>query len=676
MAKGLNSVSSFLQIGDQRVDGLFFGQKWSDDTIHYAYPSEPGVYNYSASYNEAAAFSEVSDLQKSAIKFALDSDLGPAAARGFSVEGITKLNIEHDATPDTTSPEAIRYGNTSSPDVLGAHGYYPQNSPTAGDVWFGNTVYRSPAAGNYAWHTVLHETGHALGLTHSHENINGFGVVPSEYDHMEYTIMSYLSYENSPLGGYRNEPSSFAQTYMMLDIAALQHMYGADYTTNSNDTVYKWSPNSGDTLVNGEIAIDAVGNRIFATIWDGGGVDTYDLSAYAENLNIDLNPGESSRFSAAQTAHLGYGYNASGNIYNALLHNGDTRSLIENAIGGTGNDVIAGNVGSNLLRGEGGNDTITGGEGNDTVFGNTGNDHISGQDGDDRMLGGKGNDTVFGGTGNDELLGNQDDDVLNGKEGADTLYGGSGNDTLNGGTGADSMSGGTGNDTYWVDDAADQVAENAGAGQDRVNSSVTFDLTAHSAHIEDLTLTGSANINGTGNEADNSISGNTGANILRGEGGNDVMTGGDGNDTVYGNTGNDHISGQDGDDRVLGGKGNDTVFGGTGNDKLLGNQDDDVLNGKSGRDTLYGGSGDDTLTGGNGADTFVFTKGEDADRITDFGLGNDTLLLSGFGFSTEQDALGYANDVSGSVIFDFGDGDSITLLNLQLQDLHSNIVFT
>ncbi|PJN92662.1 protease, partial [Amaricoccus sp. HAR-UPW-R2A-40] len=91
-------------------------------------------------------------------------------------------------------------------------------------------------------------------------------------------------------------------------------------------------------------------NRIFATIWDGGGYDTYDLSSYTTNLSIDLSPGGYSSFSAAQKAYLGGGPNggyARGNIFNALQYGNDTRSLIEAAIGGSGNDTMIGNVADN-----------------------------------------------------------------------------------------------------------------------------------------------------------------------------------------------------------------------------------------------------------------------------------------------------------------------------------------
>ena len=185
---------------------------------------------------------------------------------------------------------------------------------------------------------------------------------------------------------------------MMLDIAALQHMYGADFTTNSGDTVYSWDPLSGNTLVNGTAAIQPGGNRIFATIWDGGGNDTYDLSHYASGVNVDLTPGGYSTFSSTQLANLdvdaGGPHYARGNIFNARLYQGDTRSLIENAIGGTGADTLVGNQGANVL---------TGGDGADTLVGNAGNDTLHGQAGADVLRGNAGRDILIGGTGNDHF---------------------------------------------------------------------------------------------------------------------------------------------------------------------------------------------------------------------------------------------------------------------------------
>ena len=108
------------------------------------------------------------------------------------------------------------------------------------------------------------------------------------------------------------------------------------------------------------------------TVWDGGGNDTYDFSNYTTNLSINLQPGGWTTASTAQLAYLGNGHYAIGNIANALLYENNPASLIENAIGGSGNDTITGNTANNKLTGGAGNDTIDGLGGTDTaVFSGT-----------------------------------------------------------------------------------------------------------------------------------------------------------------------------------------------------------------------------------------------------------------------------------------------------------------
>ena len=139
------------------------------------------------------------------------------------------------------------------------------------------------------------------------------------------------------------------------------------------------------------------------------------------------------------------------------------------------------------------------------------------------------------GTANINGTGNALDNVLIGNSGANVLTGLDGNDTLNGGAGADNMLGGAGNDTYVVDNAGDVVNETGGSGIDTVQSSVSFSLAdpVHAiGNIENLTLTGTANINATGNALDNVLIGNSGANVLTGGAGADTLDGGDGNDTA------------------------------------------------------------------------------------------------------------------------------------------------
>jgi VCBS repeat-containing protein len=214
----------------------------------------------------------------------------------------------------------------------------------------------------------MHETGHAMGLKHPQTASGSFGAMPVDHDSLEYTVMSYRSYIGaSTTQGLTNETYGFPQTLMMYDVVALQEMYGANYTTNSGDTVYKWDPTTGQEFINGVGQAIPGANRIFMNVWDGGGHDVYDFSNYTTNLSVNLSPGGWTITSSTQLAYLGGGFYAVGNISNSLLYHGNIASLIEDAIGGSGNDVLIGNVADNQLTGHAGNDRLDGGLGNDTA---------------------------------------------------------------------------------------------------------------------------------------------------------------------------------------------------------------------------------------------------------------------------------------------------------------------
>ncbi|MGX7707982.1 FG-GAP-like repeat-containing protein [Methylobacterium sp. Gmos1] len=371
-----NSVGS-VSVGassDQRINGLLSGLRWNG-TITYSNPDAAS--DYQAGYNSDSdgdgisaqneGFSQLSAEEMLAAHFALDASIytQSSAAGGFSVEGFTNLDINYAGPGSGVS--TIRIANSSDPRT--SYAYYPSSGVTGGDVWIGPSA-RSVTAGNYGWYTMIHELGHALGLKHGQESGGpGNTALPSATDSMEYSIMTYRSYVGqSNLGTLTNESWGMAQTFMMYDIAALQYMYGADFNSNSGNTGYTWSPTTGQSFINGVAAISPGANRIFETIWDGNGVDTYNLSNYTSNLSIDLTPGGYSTFSSTQRAYLGGGPNggyARGNVFNALQFNGDARSLIENAVGGTGNDVIIGNISTNTLTGGAGNDSLDGGAGTD-----------------------------------------------------------------------------------------------------------------------------------------------------------------------------------------------------------------------------------------------------------------------------------------------------------------------
>ena len=104
--------------------------------------------------------------------------------------------------------------------------------------------------------------------------------------------MSYRSYIGaSTTQGLTNATWSFPQTLMLYDIAALQYMYGANYTTNSGDTSTNGIRTTGQETINGVAQAAPGGNTIFMTLWDGGGNDTYDFSNYTTNLSVNLQPG-------------------------------------------------------------------------------------------------------------------------------------------------------------------------------------------------------------------------------------------------------------------------------------------------------------------------------------------------------------------------------------------------
>ena len=657
MTGASHTTKSVATTGDQTIDGLLKGTAWNDATVFYTLPTTNAEYT-GYNTNEPSGFYALNSNMVTAAHFGLNTFYGNAADDGFSIEGFTNLNITH---TNTTGSHLRLARTTNDPfDYDTAWGYYPSTSTKGGDIWFWAN-YANAEAGNWAWHTVLHEIGHAMGLKHG-QDTSGNGALPSTEDSMEYSIMTYRSYEGDPLsGGYSNETWSYAQSYMMADIAALQHMYGADFTTNSGNTVYSWNPNSGDTLVNGQIAINAGANRIFATIWDGDGIDTYDLSAYTTNLMIDLTPGAYSHFGTSQIANLGDGNSARGNIFNALQYHGDARSLIENANGGSGNDVFVGNVADNVFNGNAGNDTFRylngqGANAGEILNGGSGLDKLQIKSSTNNNFDFRGFDVTsleeieFNADGinidkaaifnaeefdtagefSSTLLidGNANtgstDEIriymaavtnLNlsgwtfqdwGGEGEKvTIYGDASVETITGTSQIDYIYGNNGNDTIFGGNARDYL--NGNAGND--------------------TLYGQG-----GNDW---MDGDGGMDTLRGWNGLDTLFGGDDRDYLYGDAGNDTLYGQGGDDFMDGGSGIDTLRGWNGVDTLFGGEDRDYLYGDAGNDTLYGqggndwmdgGSGIDTLRGWNGVDTLF--GGEDRDYL--YGdAGNDTLYGQG-----------------------------------------------
>jgi serralysin len=267
--------------GDPRVDGILSGMRWAETAISYSDPDAasdyPSGYQVDANGNGISAqfesLSRLSPAQLRTVHAALDAR--PDAAAGFSVEGLTNLGIAY-AAPGS-GRGTIRVANSG--DAATAYGLYPSGDNRGGDAFF-NAVGRAPVVGNFDHTAILHELGHTLGLDHGH-TADHFGALPRAWDSFEFSVMTYRTAVGNPAAGIRSEAWGNPQSYMMLDIRALQYLYGADYTTNAGATRYSWDPATGRTFIDGALALAPGANRILLTIWDGGGYDTYNLSNYS-----------------------------------------------------------------------------------------------------------------------------------------------------------------------------------------------------------------------------------------------------------------------------------------------------------------------------------------------------------------------------------------------------------
>ena len=520
-----------------------------------------------------------------------------------------------------------------------------------------------------------------------------------------------------------------------VDIAGLGNALNNILTGNSGHN--QLSGLAGNDRLIGGLGNDTLDGGAGTDNMAGGlGNDTYTVDVVTDVVTEALNAG-------TDEVGASLNYTLGANVENLTL----TGAAL-NGTGNALANVLTGNALNNLLSGLAGTDTLIGGVGNDQLLGGLGQDTVNGGLGDDRITllvtagnvdtidAGDGNDTlvlsgvvpgnhvvvvdlssstdqvvsiggvlddtlaqvnvenlsalglgssvnVTGSDGDNNIIGTNGNDSITGGDGNDSITGGAGNDTLDGGVGNDTLIGGTGNDTYTVDSAGDLVTEALTAGTDKVFSSIDYTLTTN---VENLELTGNANLNATGNALANILTGNDGDNIMTGNAGNDTLDGGAGDDTLDGGIGNDIIvigtaADHGGGEVINGGAGADVIFfSGTDGETLTltdqvtaveqvvigtapgslvplvipitnlnvnaaavgnslsitGNAGDNVLTGTSANDTLNGGAGHDTLNGGAGTNTLLGDTGNDrymVDASTNLvieGLaaGTDTVVAS------------------------------------------------
>ncbi|WP_439475914.1 M10 family metallopeptidase C-terminal domain-containing protein, partial [Brevundimonas sp.] len=482
-----------------------------------------------------------------------------AFAAWSDVANITFQRVQNSGSEFSNNATILLGNYSSGQDGAAAFAYLPGGMPGAtgfsqvqGDVWINSSLsYNAlPVQQGYGQLTLLHEIGHAIGLSHpAAYNAGSGGTITYSAsaiyyeDSLQYSVMSYFS-ERETGADFRTDGAGvrrYSSAPLLDDISAAQRLYGANMSTRMGDTVYGFNSTAGQLWFN---ANNELSPLVFCA-WDAGGADTFDFSGYLNNGQIiDLRQGSFS--------------SVGGLIGNVSIALG---AVIENAIGGHGSDTFRGNSANNRFTPGTGTDVVDGGLGTDTVVfsgaraaytitwtGQTGTVVGNGQNvtvtnveslqfTDQTIAATPTGGLVVGGDiTNETITGTALADVIGGLGGADTINGLAGNDNLNGGSGDDVLNGGDGDDI--LIGALGNDALNGGAGTDTADYSgagagVTVNLSNGSSSGGGGfdTLTQVENVTGT--VYADTLTGDANANVLRGGGGIDTLNGGGGADELH-----------------------------------------------------------------------------------------------------------------------------------------------